>query len=151
MNFRTSITHCVAKDMGHLSDFTLVSMANLTPCRRDLYLGHVKSGLRRDTLAALSQAPLDLPTLFSDIVANRTEEDIGRFEDKGRSHGQSGGRRDNRFHPYKRLDRQKQEQKSGKPAWKQLQLLYKCSVAADPGQRNCKLCRYVSASDGNQT
>ena len=25
--------------------------------------------------------------------------------DKGRSHGQSDGRRDNRFHPYKRLDR----------------------------------------------
>ena len=48
------------------------------------------------------------------------EEDIGRFEDKGRSHGQSGGRRDNHFHPYKRSDSKSQEQKSGKPAWKQL-------------------------------
>ena len=45
---------------------------------------------------------------------------IGRFEDKGRSHGQAGGRTDNRFHPYKRLDTQTQEQSSGKPAWKQL-------------------------------
>ena len=36
------------------------------------------------------------------------------------SHDQSGGRRDNRFHPYKRSDRQSQEQESGKPAWKQL-------------------------------
>ena len=42
------------------------------------------------------------------------EDDIGRFEDKDRSHGQSFGRRDNRFHPHKRLDRQTQEQRSGK-------------------------------------
>ena len=120
MNFSTSITHCVAKAMEHLSDFTFFSMANVTLCRRDSYLAHFKSGLKQDTVAALRQAPLDLPTLFLDSVLKRAEDDIGRFEDKCRSHGQSSGRRDNTFHPYKRSDRHTQEQKSDKPAWKQL-------------------------------
>ena len=119
-NLNTSITQCVAKAMEHLSDFTFVSMANLTLCRRDSYLAHVKSGLKQDTLAVLRQAPLDLPKLFPDSVFKRAEDDIGRFEGKGRSHGQAGGRRDKRFHPYKRSDRQTQEQRSGNPVWKQL-------------------------------
>ena len=46
MNFSNCITQCVAKAMGHLSDFTFVSMANLTLCRRGSYLAHVKSGLK---------------------------------------------------------------------------------------------------------
>ena len=117
MNFSNIITHCVAKDMEQLSDFTFVS---ITLCRRDSYLAHVKSGLKQDTLAALRQAPLELPTLFLDFVLKKAEDDIGRFEDKGRLHCQAGGRRDNRFHPYKWSDRQTQEQRSGKPAWKQL-------------------------------
>ena len=77
MNFSTSITQCVAKAMEHLSYFTFVSMANLTLSRRDSYLAHVKSGLKQDTLAALRQAPLDLPTLFLDTFLKRAEEDIG--------------------------------------------------------------------------
>ena len=78
----------------------------------------MKSGLKQNTLAALRQAPLDLPILFPDSVLKSVEDDIGRFEDKGRSHGQDGGRRDNRLHPYKWSDRQTQEERSGKPAWK---------------------------------
>ena len=120
INFSTSITHCVAKAMQYLSDFAFVSMANVTLCRRDSYLAHVKSGLKQNTLSALRQAPLDLPTLFPDFVLKLAEQGIGRLEDNGRSHGQSGGRRDNRFHPYRRSDNQLQEQKSGKPAWKKL-------------------------------
>ena len=53
MNFSTSITPCVVKAMEHLSDFTFVSMANVTLCRRESYLAHVKSALKQDTLAAL--------------------------------------------------------------------------------------------------
>ena len=118
MNFSNSITQCVAKAMEHLSDFTFVCMAYITLCKRDkrdLYLAHVKSGLKQDTLAALRLSPLDLPTLFPGSV--KTEDD-SRFEDKGQSHGQASGRRDNRFYPYKWSDRQTQEQRSGKPAWK---------------------------------
>ena len=99
MNFSNSITQCVAKAMEHLSDFTFVSMANVTICRRDSYLAHVKSCLKQDTLAALHQATLDLPSLFPDSVLKKAEDDIGRFEDKGQSNGQARGRRDNRFHP----------------------------------------------------
>ena len=38
INFSTSITQCVAKAMGHLSDSTFVSMANLT-LQKGLILG----------------------------------------------------------------------------------------------------------------
>ena len=79
MNFSNSITQCVAKTMENLSDFTFVSLANITLCRRDSYLAHVKSGLKQDTLATLCQAPLDLPTLFPDFVLKKAEDDIGRF------------------------------------------------------------------------
>ena len=120
MNFSISITHCGTKAMEHLSDFAFISMANIRLCRRDSYLAHVKSGLKPDILSALRQAPLDLPTPFAGSVLKLAEEDIGKFEDKGRSHGQFGGRRDNRFHPYRRSDNKPQEQKSGKPASKQL-------------------------------
>ena len=162
--------------MEHLSDFTFVSMVNLTFCRRDSYLAHVKSGLKQDTLTALRQAPLALPTLFPDSVLKRAEDDIVSFEDKnGRSHGQYGGRKENRFHPYKQSNRQTQDQRSDKQHgnnWfisttrareavdKQVfltsgqgsadikwQLLYKCpSVhAADLGQTDFKECKFVSA------
>ena len=53
-----------------------VFMANVTLVRRDSYLAHVKSGLKQDTLPALCQTALDLPTLFPDI---------SKFEDKGRT------------------------------------------------------------------
>ena len=84
-------------------------MANVTLVRRDAYLAHVKSGLKQDTLSALHEAPLDLPTLFLDSVLRTILVDL-----RTRVvlvHGQSGGRRDIRFHPYKRLDNRSQEQK----------------------------------------
>ena len=69
-------------------------MAKVTLVRRDSYLAHIKSGLKQDTLAALRQAPLDLPTLCPDSVLKKAEEDISKFEDKGQSHAQSGDHRD---------------------------------------------------------
>ena len=85
MNFSTSVTQCMAKAIEYLSDLSFNSMLNVTLVRCDSYLSHVKSGLKQDTLAALCQAPLDLPTLFPDSVLKRAEEDTGKFEDKGRS------------------------------------------------------------------
>ena len=117
-NFNSSITQCMAKAMEHLSDFVFVSMANVTSVKRDSYLAHVKSGLKQDTLAALCQGPLDLTTLFPDSVLRKGEEDINKLEDKGHTHTQFAGCKDSRYHPYKRSDRQTQDQKSGKPAWK---------------------------------
>ena len=76
MNFKATITQCMSKAMEHLSDFTFVSMVNVTLVRRDSYLAYVKSSLKQDTLAALHQAPLDLPTLFPDSVLRQAKEHI---------------------------------------------------------------------------
>ena len=105
MTFGSSITQCMAKTMEHLSDFAFVSMYNFT----DAYLAHMKSGIKQDTLASLRQA-----TLFPDRLLKKAEEDISNFEDKGRSHASSSGRRDTRYHPYKRSDKPSYESKSGK-------------------------------------
>ena len=125
MTFGSSITQCMAKTMEHLSDFAFVSMYNLTLARRDAYLAHMKSGIKQDTLASLRQAPMDLPTLFPDSILKKAEEDISKFEDKGRSHASSSGCRDTHYHPYKRSDKPSYESKSGKPAWKNLGRSYK--------------------------
>ena len=125
MTFGSSITQCMAKTMEHLSDFAFVSMYNFTLARRDAYLAHMKSGIKQDTLVSLRQAPMDLPTLFPDSILKKAEEDISKFEDKGRSHASSSGRRDTCYHPYKRLDKPSYESKSGKPAWKNLGRSYK--------------------------
>ena len=103
LNFNFSIIQSMAKAMGHLSDFAFVSMANMTLLRRDSYLAHVKSELKQDSLAALRQAPLDLPTLFPDPVLRKAEEDVGKFEDRARSCGQSAGRKESCFQPYRRI------------------------------------------------
>ena len=66
MNFNASITHCMAKSMEHLSDCFCLH------------------GIR-------CPAPLDLPTLFPDTVLRKAEEDISKFEDRGRSLTQSVG------------------------------------------------------------
>ena len=62
------------------------------------------------------------PTLFPDSVLSKAEEDIGKSEDRGWSHtqSQSGDRTDSRYHPYRRLYKQSQNQRSGKPSWKTL-------------------------------
>ena len=53
MHFNASIFQCMVKTMEHLSDFAFVSMYNFTLARRDLYLAHVKAGIKQDTLACL--------------------------------------------------------------------------------------------------
>ena len=48
----------MAKTMEHLSDFAFVKMYNFTLACRDSYLAHMKSGIKKDTLPALHQAPM---------------------------------------------------------------------------------------------
>ena len=115
----------MAKTMEHLSDFAFVSMFNFTLARRDSYLALVKAGIKQDTLASLRQAPMQLDTLFPDLVLKKAEEDISKFEDRGRSHTSSSGRKDSRFHPYKRPEKPHQENKQTRPAWKNIGRLQK--------------------------
>ena len=99
---------------GTLVSLCIVSMANVTLVWRDSYMAHVISGLKQDTLAALCQASLDLPTLLPDSALKKAEEDISKFEDKGCTHTQSAGCKDSWYHSYRRSDKQTQEQRSGK-------------------------------------
>ena len=126
--FNSSISQCMAKTMEHLSDFAFVSMYHCTLIRRDSYLPHVKAGIKQDTLAALCQAPMDLDTLFPDTVLRKAEEDISKFEDRGRSHTSSSSHKDTHFHPYKRLDKPYQDNKPAKPAWKNIGRLQKKKI-----------------------
>ena len=120
MHFNTSIFQCMAKTMEHLSDFAFVSMYNFTLARRDSYLALVKAGIKQDTLASLRQAPMQLDTLFPDLVLRKAKEDISKFEDRGRSQASSTGRKDSRFHPYKKPEKSYQENKQARPAWKNI-------------------------------
>ena len=54
MDLNASITQGAAKTMEHLTEFVFISMGNLTLARRDAYLNHIKSGIKPDTVAALS-------------------------------------------------------------------------------------------------
>ena len=97
MNINSSISHCMTKTVEHLSDFAFVSMYNITLAHRDAYLAHTKAGIKQDTLAALRQAPLEIPTLFPDSILKKAEEDISKFEDRGRTHSSSSVHKDNRL------------------------------------------------------
>ena len=52
----------------------------------------------------LHQDPLDLHTLLPDSLLRKAKED-SKFEYKGRCHTQSTGRRDSRYHSYRRSDK----------------------------------------------
>ena len=116
LDFNSSITQAAAKSMEHLSEFVFITMRNLTLVRRDVYLSHLRTGIKPDTLTALRTAPLHLSTLFPDSTIKRAE-DIALFEAKGHSGSvPSKGR----YHPYERQDKRSvtKESRSDKPAWK---------------------------------
>ena len=83
LDFNSIITQAAAKSMEHLSDFVFITMGNLTLVRRNVYLSHLRTGIKQDTLTALRAAPLHIPTLFPDATIKRAEEDIAQFESKG--------------------------------------------------------------------
>ena len=74
MDFNASITQVAAKTREH------VSMGNLTLARRDAYLNHLKTGIKLDTLVVLRTTPLQIPTLFPDIVMKQAKEKNAHFE-----------------------------------------------------------------------
>ena len=120
MKFNSSICQAAAKTMEHLTEFVFISMGNLTLARRDSYFAHIKSGVKPDTLAGLSTAPIHIATLFPDSVIKRAEEEIAHFESKCQS---SSTRGKGRYHPYERPERKtdrKSSFKSDKPAWKNI-------------------------------
>ena len=116
MLFNSSISHLWQRQWN----FAFVSMYNFTLTRRDVYLAHVKSSIKPDTLAALREAPLASATLFLDTILRKAEEDISKFEDIGHSHASSASRKYNRYNPYKRSDKSYSDAKFVTPAWKNI-------------------------------
>ena len=116
-------------------------MFNFTLARRDSYLAHVKAGIKQDTLASLRQAPMQLDTLFPDLVLKKAEEDISKCEDGGQSHTSSSGRKDSRFHPYKRPEKPHQENKQTRPAWKNIGRLQKKKAKFQGGKYSSRQAR----------
>ena len=69
-----------ALPLEHQSDFTFVQMANLTLVRRDLFLEHLKPGVKPNTLLALRNCPLNGYALFPDAVIRKAEDEIAQFK-----------------------------------------------------------------------
>ena len=76
LNFISSITQCMAKTMEHLSEFVFINVGNLTLAKKDMYLAHIKAGIKQDTLSTLRQTPFHLDKLFPAQVMKKTEVDI---------------------------------------------------------------------------
>ena len=77
LSFNQSITFAMARTVQDLCDFVFVDMTNITLARRDSYLDHLKSVMKRDTLAAIRNSPLHMFYLFSDSVINEAKEESG--------------------------------------------------------------------------
>ena len=93
MDFNASITQAAAKTMEHLTDFVFISMGNITLASRDVYLSHLRTGIKPDKLNALTTGLLYINTLFPDSALRKAEEDMVSFESKGHSRaGRSKGR-----------------------------------------------------------
>ena len=120
MDFNASITQAGVKTMEHLTEFVFISMGNLALACRDVYLNHLKSGIKPDTVAALRTALLHIPTLFPDSIIKRAEDEIALYESKGQASSHSKGW----YHPYerteKRSDKRLDNSKDDRPAWKNI-------------------------------
>ena len=92
----------------------------MTLARRATYLAHVKAGIKQDTLYAFSQVYIRLDKLFPDQTLKRAEKNMAQFENKGRPAQTSSNYRKDRFHPYQRSDKGVRDQRSSKPAWKNI-------------------------------
>ena len=68
--------------MARLTAFVFIFMGNFTLARRDAYLSHLRTGIKPDTLIALTTALLQIATLFPDSVVKKTEDDIAQFKSK---------------------------------------------------------------------
>ena len=120
VTFNRSITQAMARTMQDLSDGVFINVAHLTLARRDSYLDFVRAGIKQDTLMSLRSAPLHMSALFPDHIISKAEEEIRHFEDKCT---QGPSKKAPRYHPYAQNVKPRQqdtEQKSARPAWKQI-------------------------------
>ena len=58
MCFNQNVSVCLEKSMQHMTDSLFVTMSNLTLMDRDVYLDHLKPGVKQDNWYSLRNAPL---------------------------------------------------------------------------------------------
>ena len=73
------LAFCMGKAMQHLAHILFVRMGNITLLRRDLYLDHLRPGVKPDTWCALCNIPLNCSGLFPDDVVCRAEDEIAKL------------------------------------------------------------------------
>ena len=75
----------------HLSDFVFISMVNITLAERDPYLAHVTSGVKLDTLCALTGSSQYHHLLFVFLASTlkKTEEDVAKYDNMGQSNSRT--------------------------------------------------------------
>ena len=121
VTFNRSISQAMQHTMQVLSEGDFISMANLTLARRDSYLEFLRGGVKQDTLTALCIAPVHLPSLFSDSLLIKAEDEISCSEERRSS--DSSHRKPGCFHPYASSSgrsTQLLDRKPTTPAWKQI-------------------------------
>ena len=74
--FHQGVSIAFGTSLQHLVDSLFVQLGNFVLLRRDLYLDHVKSGLRQDTWNQLCNAPSFHGGLFPDAVLATAEQDL---------------------------------------------------------------------------
>ena len=107
MAFHQSVSGAMGTALQHLADSSFVHLADLILLTRDVYLDHVKDGVKQDTWLYLRNAPLFGYGLFPDDVLCTAEQDITRHEAYRVAPGPGPGalqrinwRSRNRFRPY---------------------------------------------------
>ena len=109
--FHQNVSVAMGTALQHLADSLFASLANLVLLRRDSYLDHVKSGIKRDTWNMLRNAHMFGHGLFPDAVLATAEQDITKYESSGAAPGPGPGasqhsrwRGSYGFKPYERKD-----------------------------------------------
>ena len=93
--------------LQHLADSSCVHLANLILLRRDVYLDHIKPGVKQDTWLHLRNAPLFRYGLFRDNIICQAEQDIAKHDSASVAAGPGPGAQQhanwhsrNRYRPY---------------------------------------------------
>ena len=129
MAFHQSVSITMGTALQHLAGSLFVHRSNLILIRRDVYLDHVKTGIKQDTMNLLCNASLFGYLLFQDAAICTVEQDITKHESSGVAQGLSLGapqhtslRSTHRYRPYEYKEHKptgSTDQTSQQQAWKQ--------------------------------
>ena len=91
VTFHQSVSVAIGTALQHLAGSLFVHLPNLILLRWDLYLEHVKPGIKSDTWNLLRNAPMFGHGPFPDSVLSTAEQDIAKHESAGVAPGPGPG------------------------------------------------------------